>query len=293
MFQSVTINQSTCIRCGKCTAVCSKKILQMNRDCVEVLDFENWGCCSCGLCMAVCPGKAISVSGLEYGNFHPLDAASIPYDDFVRFLSSRRSVRRFSQKPVGDEIIAKLQKASAMAPVGAPPTNVKLLAIREQMTLDELLRGMYTGWKKLTGNMKNPVYRLILRLKAGAAKYNALQKHALAAAKVYCGYLDKGRNVFTFDAPAVLLFYGEKNGVCVTENCWLSCAFAIAAAHSLALGTVLSGMLPPIINMNKSLKNRIGIPADNDVFGCLLLGWPDEGIAFLRSIPRRLADVTM
>jgi ferredoxin len=285
------IDNLTCISCGLCTKVCSKKILKINKKTVEVLDFENWGCRQCGLCMSVCPTKSIRVSGSDYEQFTEMPRNTITYDDLMNLLVNRRSVRNFTNKSVSDDIIEKVIKASTMAPIGAPPTNVNLLVIQGKEKLDSLYESVVTSWQRLIRSMKNPLFRLIFKRIAGANKYNSLITHALSAAKIYCEYANHNKNVFTFGAPAILLFHGEKIGVCISENCWLSCSYALTAAHALGLGTVFSGMIPPMINMNNSIKKQLGIPVNNDVFCCLMIGSPDPGIKFLRVIPRKLADV--
>ena len=119
--------------------------------------------------------------------------------------------------------------------------------------------------------------------------YHALTSHALPAAHIYCESADNGEDVFTFNAPAILLFHGNKLGVCVTENCWLASTYAVIAAHSFGLGSIFSGMIPPIMNMNADVKRKLGIPKENDVYCCLMLGYPN--VKFKRKIPRSHKEV--
>ena len=293
MSDMIIINEEICTGCRACAVVCSKKILEIVNNKATVLSFADWECSMCGQCMAVCPNQSISIEGLDYNDFSTLPENNVSYQDFNDLLSSRRSIRSFEDKQLDNETIKKILEASKMAPIGAPPSNVKVLVISNYHDLDSLYEDIIKDWKKLIKNMKNPIYRYISKRIAGASKYNSLIHHGLPAGKVYCDYADKGRNVITFDAPTIIMFYGEKLGVCINENCWLSCSYATIAAHSLGLGGTLSGMIPPILNMNKKLKQQLGIPKNDDVFACLMLGYPSKRIRFKRKIPRDFKSVNI
>jgi NAD-dependent dihydropyrimidine dehydrogenase PreA subunit/nitroreductase len=289
MRNRVIINEETCIGCGLCEKVCSKKILKMNHKKVEVVDYPDWGCSKCGLCMSVCPSKSILVEGLNYNQFITLPENEIDFTNLEKMLSSRRSIRSFKDRSVEHEVLDKVIRASAMSPIGALPTNVKVMILDEKQHLDELYRDTVRCWKKLMQSMKNPIYRIVSRRIVGANQYHALTHHALPSARICCESADKGKDVFTFSAPAIILFHGSKLDVCVIENCWLAASYATIAAHSLGLGSIFSGMIPPIVNMNIDVKRKLGIPDENNVYSCFMLGYPD--VKFERKIPRKHKDV--
>ncbi len=289
MRNEVTIDKETCIGCGLCSQVCSKKILIMNGKDVEVVDYPDWGCCQCGLCMSVCPTQAIQVAGLSYDKFVPLPENEVGFAALEDMLSSRRSIRSFRDRSVEREVLDKVIRASAMTPIGSPPTNVQVLVLDEKEYLDELYRDTVRCWKKLMQSMKNPIYRIVSRRVAGANQYHALISHALPSAAVCCENADNDKNVFTFDAAAIVFFHGYKLSVCIVENCRLAASYATIAAHSLGLGSIFSGMIPPIVNMNADVRRNLGIPDENDVHSCLMLGYP--AVDFVRRIPREHQEV--
>ena len=289
MIHIVAINKGKCVGCGSCAKVCTKKILSLDKNRkIAILRLEDWKCCACGLCMSVCPTKAISVSGLYYDDFKRLPDTEIGYHDLENMLSSRRTIRSYSDRSIKKDVLEQIIHMSAMAPIGAPPTNVKLCIVDKLNELFQLRRDVVQGWENMIKSMKNPIFRTVLKKAAGAVRYNALTKHALPAAKLYCQYADNGRDVFTFNAPVLMFFYGEKLSPCINENCWLSCSHALTAAHVLGLGSTISGMLPPILNRNREWKSRLGIKQEEEIFACLMIGYPDKNIKFLRSIPRYL-----
>ncbi len=293
MIHTVTIDKKKCLGCGSCAKVCTKKILSLdNNKKIAILNLKDWGCCACGLCMAVCPAKAISVSGLCYDDFNKLPDTEIGYHDLENMLSSRRSIRSYSDRSIKKDTLEQIIHISAMSPIGSPPTNVKLRIVDKPDELHQLRLDVVQGWKNMIKSMKNPIFRTVLKKGAGAAKYNALTEHALPAAELYCQYADNGKDVFTFNAPDLMFFYGRKLSPCINENCWLSCSYALTAAHVLGLGATISGMLPPILNRNKEWKSRLGIAREEEIFACLMIGYPDKNIKFLRSIPRYLLEVS-
>lgn len=75
------------------------------------------------------------------------------------------------------------------------------------------------------------------------------------------------------------------------ENVHLVCHHAMLAAVSLGLGTTIIGLIPPIVDGSKTLRQRYGIPQDNRVLTSLILGYPKY--RYKKSIRRELAGVEM
>lgn len=289
MKAKVKINPETCIGCGLCTKVCSKKILKMDNKQLTVLDYPDWGCNQCGLCMSICPTKSIQVEGLNYDELVALSDNEIDFADMEEMLSSRRSIRSYKDRIVERNVIDKVIRMSALTPICVPPTNVQVLVLDDKEHLNELYLDIVRCWKKLIKSMKNPIYRAISRRVAGANQYHALISHGLPSARICCESADKGKDVLTFDAPAIIFFHGNKHDICVVENCWLAASYATIAAHFMGLGSILSGMIPPIVNMNTDVKRKIGIPDGNNIQSCLILGY--SAVKFKRKIPREHKEV--
>jgi len=283
------INTDTCTGCGLCSKVCSRKILKMSNGKVKIMGFPDWGCCQCGLCMSVCPPQSIQIAGLDYSEFATLPETEMGFDDLEALLSARRSIRSYKDKGIDREVLDKVIRASALPPIGSPPTNTEVLVISKREHIDDLYQDTVRCWKKTMKSMKNPIYRVVSRRVAGANQYHALTSHALPSARICCEAADSGKNIFAFDAPVIILFHGNKLGVCIVENCWLAASYACIAAHALGLGSIFSGMIPPIVNMNSDVKHKYGIPVENNVCSCLILGYP--AVKFKRRIPREHKDV--
>jgi len=57
-------DESRCVHCGACTAVCRVDALYINRDTMEV-QFNSEKCVACGLCKIACPVNAMSGSAID------------------------------------------------------------------------------------------------------------------------------------------------------------------------------------------------------------------------------------
>jgi hypothetical protein len=69
----------------------------------------------------------------------------------------------------------------------------------------------------------------------------------------------------------------------------LVCDHAMLAAVSLGLGSTIIGLTPPVVDRSKVLRKHYGIPGDNNVITCLILGYP--GYGYRCGIRRDLAGV--
>ncbi len=57
-------DDTRCVHCGACTAVCRVDALSINRETMEVV-FDPGKCVACGLCRAACPVNAMSGTAID------------------------------------------------------------------------------------------------------------------------------------------------------------------------------------------------------------------------------------
>ena len=97
------------------------------------------------------------------------------------------------------------------------------------------------------------------------------------------------------DRPKSLLgrlwrWHANRWGISYEENAHLVCHHAMLAAVSSGLGTTIIGLIPPIVDRTKTLRERYGIPTENRVVTSLILGHPKY--RYRQGIRRDLAGVT-
>ncbi len=54
----VTVDESSCVHCGACTAVCSPQALRLNRE-TWLLELDSPKCVACAACAEACPLRCI------------------------------------------------------------------------------------------------------------------------------------------------------------------------------------------------------------------------------------------
>jgi ferredoxin/nitroreductase len=283
------IEYATCTNCGLCARVCGGRIIREVDGRYEIHSYEGWECFGCGNCMAVCPSRSITAEGLSYDMFAPLDKKTIGFDPLYGALLSRRSVRNYQKRPVLKDAVQSVIRAAATAPMGVPPTAVEVLVIDRRADIERLLVEVRKQYRGLLFIMGNPVTRFFMRLVQGKALYHALRTHVVPAARHALEESEKDREYFTYEAPVLMVFHGNRYKVAIEQDCFIAASYASIAALTVGLGSCFSGMIPPIIDRGREIKASLGIPKENGVYACLMLGYPAVGIK--RAIPRDFKGV--
>ncbi|HET6418937.1 MAG TPA: nitroreductase family protein [Geobacteraceae bacterium] len=286
----VEVDGQNCIRCGKCVDLCTIDVLKMTDGGVTVEDDNPFGCVSCGHCMMVCPNGCITVTGRGAS---PEDLVPLPppeeratADALAALMQSRRSIRRFSDREVDKSDIARVVEMAASAPMGIPPWDAGCVTVLGREKVRELAAEIIKGYE---GFLKifRPWLLSMMRPFTKKATYEQFRYFIRPLAELYAGSYRKGRDVLFYDAPAVMIFHHSPYAQVVDVT--IACTYAMLAAESLGLGTTIIGGAPPILQRNKALCKKLGIPSGNTPTIALILGHPD--VQFRRAIRRRFSSV--
>lgn len=284
------VNQDTCRGDGICAEICPEDVLIMRDGKAATIEERGEACILCGQCVAVCPNQAISMPKLPDRDFSDLVMPSFGYDDFLGFLRHRRSVRVFRDQPVPEDVRDKILEAAATAPMGFPPHSTEVLVIDTREERAQLLEETVHSYASTLKALSNPVGRLMVRLAAGADDYFML-KDKIAGLVAFANeeYERDGSDRYMYHAPMIMLFHGHRRAMSSVENAHLVCHHAMLAAVSLGLGTTIIGLVPPIVNRSKVLRERYEIPKENRVITSLILGYPRY--RYRKGIRRDLAGI--
>jgi len=211
--------------------------------------------------------------------------------DFFNFLSSRRSVRNFKDKPVPKEMLQRILDAVALAPMGFPPHKIEVTVVQNRLTIHKALPQMVKLYGDLKKWMKNPLIRFLMKWKMNPETFNTIQNHVMPSMEKGLREMkEKGRDIFTRGAPALILFHASRGSENHTEDSHIAVTYGLLAAHALGLGASAIGLIPPAVERNKELRKLFQIPDDNEVLASMIVGYPR--IPFMRGIQRKLAEVT-
>jgi ferredoxin/nitroreductase len=286
----IRIDESTCTQCGRCAGICAGEVLAFENGHVRVCDDSPFGCIACGHCMMVCPNGSITVTGR---GISPEDLRPLPphesratADQLTALMQSRRSVRRFKDRDVEPEVLNRIVGIAASGPMGIPPWDVGCVIVRGHDKVQELAAEITKGYEQLLKILK-PWLLAGMRPFIRQATYEQFHTFILPLAKSYVEGRRAGRDLLFYDAPAVLIFHHSPYAE--ATDAAIACTYAMLAAESLGLGNTMIGGAPPILQRNKSLCGRLGIPAGNTPSISLIVGYP--ATHFRQSVHRRFSHV--
>lgn len=284
------VDIETCMGDGICAEICPEDILKMAEEKAATVEDRADYCIECGQCVAVCPTESLTMPKLPMEDFYRLSKMPFGYEEFFDFLRLRRSVRVFKDKPVERGVIEKILDAAATAPMGFPPHSTEVIVIDEREELDFLLGEFVEDYTKTIKAFSSPIGRAIIRFAAGPEDYHSLKHHIVDVARhANEVFHENGSDNYMRGAPVLMIFHGNRWAMSYRENAHLVCHHSMLAALSLGLGTTIIGLIPPVVNRSKALRERYGIPKDNRVCTSLVLGYPKY--KYRQSIRRDLADV--
>lgn len=280
------IDPNTCSQCGACAKICPAEVLAMDDGNISVRDDSFFGCIACGHCMMVCPEGAITVTGrgISPDDLLPLPAPEkrAGADALAALMQSRRSVRRFSDREVEAELLERVVEMAATAPMGIPPWDVGCVTIRGREQVQQVAAEAIKGYEGFLKVFK-PWLLSVMRPFVGRAKYDMFAHFVRPLAEMYVQAYREGRDTLFYHSPALLIFHHSPYAE--ATDAAIACTYAMLAAESLGLGSTIIGGAAPILQRNKALCQKLGVPAGNTPSITLVLGHP--ATRFRHAIRRR------
>ena len=150
-------------------------------------------------------------------------------------IETRRSVRRFQDKPVDRDLIREAVRLAQMAPTWKNSQTVRYLYVDDKALKDRIANEAVMGFAKNTNNITGAAGLMIVTTVHGIAGYNEDGSFTSA----------KGQHWESFDA-----------GIGVQTLC--------LALHDLGLGSVIMGLFDPDL-----VAELAGVP-EGQLVSCLL-----------------------
>lgn len=282
------INKEKCRKCGTCINICPSYLQKDSNGYPEVCEESAFGCIQCGYCMMSCPHDAIEVEGQDVSKEYLRQMyTELPNFEAINALfMKRRSARKFKEAEVPKEDIEKILLAAATAAISVPPSEVKVLVIHGRNKVEELRQEMMKSTKGFFKFANSPLLNL-LKIFSGNTQYKMFKDFVLPLCKVLIEDEQKGFDHLFYSAPSVLVFYGTE--YIDKEDMILAANQATLAAEAMGLGTCYIGMVPPMLENNKKLKEKYGIRHKEKVGIAFVLGYPV--VKFRKTIQRHFKQV--
>lgn len=287
---TVRIDEGTCKQCGQCAGICAAEFLVLENGRVRIHEDSPLGCIACGHCMMVCPDGSITVTGRglmpeDLRPLPPLESRATA-DQLAALMQARRSIRRFQGCEVESEVLNRIVEMASSGPMGIPPWDVGCVIVRSRNKVQELAVEIIKGYEQFLRIFK-PWVIAVMRPFVRRATYEQFRHFIRPLAQSYVDGRRAGRDTLFYDAPAVLIFH--QSPYADSADAAIACTYAMLAAESLGLGNTIIGGAPPILQRNKTLCARLGIPAGNTPSISLIVGYP--AAHFRGSIRRRFSHL--
>ena len=169
--------------------------------------------------------------------------------DAMECISSRRSIRKFTNQPITKEIVKKIVQASSYEKKKKNTQTVRYCLILDAAKKREIAQNCVMDFKLNQNTIENAPALVVLSsvtMRSGYEKDGSFST-------------DKGMHWQSFDA-----------GISAQTFC--------LAAHDLGLGTVIMGIFD-----EKKISEVISLPHDQQISALIAIGWPVES----PNIPKR------
>lgn len=290
-LSDVTIDYDKCNMCRLCLRVCKGLTLYEENGKILIDQSHLFGCIGCAQCAAVCPEEAVTVTGRTLS---PEDIIALPpkseradIKQLTALLLSRRSFREFKQREVEQEVIDEILSAASTAPMGIPPSDVKVLAVKGR----DKVREFSFDFIDVLDKMKwffSPVMMNIMRLFYSREEYEMMKTFITPLVKFFFEMKAKGKDEVLYGAPLAMYFYGTVYSD--PADPVIAATYAMIAAESLGLGSCMIGTIGPFIKKGaKDFKKKYGIPYKHTPGIAVIFGYP--AFKYHKAIRRTFADI--
>lgn len=269
----IDIDREKCTACGLCVEVCPQDCFaQPTAEALPEM-FQIEECIACGHCVAVCPADAVDHREFPSGSVRPVSKGILPGpESLMEVFRARRSVREFKDEAVDGELIKNIIEAARLAPSAHNNQSTEYLVITAPGAMAKMAELTVTFLAKTAKMLRHPVGRRIALLIGGSEVKGALTM--LDDFNRVVEQAGLGRDRVLHNAPAVILFHGEKAAVYSHTNAQLAIQNAALMAAGLGLGAFYTGYVVAACTQERKIPDLVGIPKRHSVHGGLALGWP-------------------
>ena len=269
------VNSEICSTCKLCIKVCPVNCFEVNvQGEINFMAERETVCLKCLQCMAICSSKAVQIDGVSYSeDLFDLPEYNVNEKEFLNFLSARRSIRNFKDKPVPNELLQKILESVWYAPYGSHPEKVQITVVNNRKKIEESLPYISNFMDGIVSMIENPIASFFAKRIAGKETFNTVKNHLYPISKLGNYKLENGDRI-SRGAPALIIFHAEKGAEAHTNNSLIYSTYAMLAAHSLGLGATMIEIISAAINKVKVVKNIFRIPEENEAVMALIIGYP-------------------
>ncbi len=251
----LSIDQDKCKQDGLCAADCPSRIITFEGPghYPEMVRGGEAFCLRCGHCVAVCPHGAMDHAEVPLAQCPDIDPAlALSPAQAEQFLRSRRSVRRFKDKPVEREVLQRLIETARYAPTAGNAQVLVWRVIDDPQQVREIA-GEVIGWMR--GLIEDP---------------NATVMPYMP--QLVRGW-DNGDDTILRSAPCLVVAMAPSASRHGMVDLTLALSYLELAAPLRGLGTCWAGLLQGALKSTPELRQRLGITEEYPYYYPMMIGY--------------------
>jgi nitroreductase/NAD-dependent dihydropyrimidine dehydrogenase PreA subunit len=232
-------------------------------------------CCHCGHCVSACSAQAINHEKIPLETLEELQEIDLSSNTIKALLFSRRSIRKYKEEPVPDDLVKQLLESASHAGSGGNIQSegfiiLKNKAILRQLELLVINILWHAGLKFAHGDgliMKILTKKFGPDLAEQYKSYHAIIKHRKANHEI--------EGMIFRNAPMVIIAHGLKANNLAQINCSIAMRNIEILAPTLDLGTCWGGFLISAAGKkSKRINQLLDLDKSRRVYGALMVGYP-------------------
>lgn len=203
-------------------------------------------------------------------NMVPINHAEIDGDNMENFLSSKRSVRHFSNKPVSRDVIEKLIKVACKAPSGDNNQNRTFVVLTDPKKIQKLEDAVV---EKL-GEKSSELRREMKQVDAASPTAQTVQAW-IWDFDLNTAQAERGETPIFRSAPCIIFIYAPQDNwsgnPLAKDDCVIAQDYLMLQAYSMGLGTCIIGyaeLFPEVV------AEYLDIPEGYELYCATILGYP-------------------
>lgn len=279
MINTPIIDEKKCTGCGKCIAVCPKQVLYLNNKKAKINEND---CMLCSHCYAVCNFNAVSfgeeLNNIRIKTFRYKEKILNPGDMdpgiIINAFRSRRSIRKFKNEDIDDDIVRDLIEFAVTAPSGSNCQKWEFTVINGRENVWKFGNSLKKFFVKLNKLSANILVRYLSVPVMGKTLLNYYRDH-YDTVDMAIKRSDNGEDLLFHGAPCVIIIHGATDGSTPVEDAVYASYNICMLAHFMNLGTCLIGFAVEALNRSPDIKEEINISRENRIYSVIALGKHD------------------